>query len=471
MKISLLLIIFLVIPLVSSFEIVEFTYNPEGQDNNKEYIEIKTELDLTGFIIQDMNSEDTLEKIKNSTKNIALIVEEGFDMSNIDANIYSAGSTIGNNLNNDEDFIIIKNSSEILDVLHYYGSWGANGNGKSLCKDKESFNWKECINTPGLENIFSISTYNLIINELFPNPEGEDDLPMPNGEFIEIFNKENFEINLENYIIRDNSNREIFITNQNTESTIILPNSYLVVYTNGFNGLLNNDDFEKITLLDSNENIVDSISYSETKEGLTLSLYKGKWVFTQPSPNKENYKEDENSESKIKIKKVNNENIHFGDLIEFKVEIYKGSTSKKIIEAFIESDLKRVSETTKISLDSRFENYELTLPIKLDSNCENDLDPGKYSLIVKGLGDSDKESINILDSKNCEQIIKLETTDTPILKSSESNIKEENNPTEIIYESKSTNSKKSALLLFCLVLIMIILQVSIENGNKSKNNN
>ena len=90
----------------------------------------------------------------------SLIVEDGFDYSSIDASIYTIGATIGNNLNNDWDLVILKdNNSEIVDAMSYHDSWGGDDNNLSLCKlpDKEG-KWQECASTPGEENGGSSAT-------------------------------------------------------------------------------------------------------------------------------------------------------------------------------------------------------------------------------------------------------------------------------------------------------------------------
>ena len=136
-----------------NLRINEIMYNPSGTDDNKEYIELFLDnvINLENYVIQDGNSEDSLGLLQFTNSSYALIVEEGFDYAGINASVYSAGITIGNNLNNDGDMIIIKYSQgDIIDVMHYYSELGAYDNGMSLCKITNL--WKECISTPGREN-------------------------------------------------------------------------------------------------------------------------------------------------------------------------------------------------------------------------------------------------------------------------------------------------------------------------------
>ena len=75
----------------------EIMYNPAGNDNNKEFIEIYSDnyTNLTDYIISDASSNDSLVELYYFDSNYSLIVEDGFNYSNINASIYSAGATIG----------------------------------------------------------------------------------------------------------------------------------------------------------------------------------------------------------------------------------------------------------------------------------------------------------------------------------------------------------------------------------------
>lgn len=99
---------------VSAVHINEINYNPEGPDNNKEYVEIylPDATNLDNWIIADAHSNDTLETISYTNSSYALIVEEGFNTSKLNCSFYSAGAAIGNSLNNKEDNVSLYN--EIL---------------------------------------------------------------------------------------------------------------------------------------------------------------------------------------------------------------------------------------------------------------------------------------------------------------------------------------------------------------------
>ncbi len=97
-------------PLVKGEEAVEgavFTeilYNPAGIDNKKEFIELVGAPNLSGWVISDAASNDTLRpRRQNSSSSVSLIVEEGFSVENLSCSVYIAGATIGNGLNNGGD--------------------------------------------------------------------------------------------------------------------------------------------------------------------------------------------------------------------------------------------------------------------------------------------------------------------------------------------------------------------------------
>jgi len=158
--------VILVISLALAIRINEVMYNPIGSDNNKEFVEILGTNNLSGYIIGDPASNDSLELIRFVNRNISLIVEEGFNYTSINCSIYSAGSTIGNNLNNEGDTILLYYNNTLIDSMSYNGSL-ANNNGYSL--ELVNNSWQESCKaggSPGRENCIKLGeSVNDIINE------------------------------------------------------------------------------------------------------------------------------------------------------------------------------------------------------------------------------------------------------------------------------------------------------------------
>ncbi len=95
-------------PLIA-LTITEVLYNPLGSDNNQEFIELAAagQSNLTGWLIADTTSSDTLTLLQPFNSSFILIVEEGFNYTGINATVYSAGASIGNNLHNTHDTITL----------------------------------------------------------------------------------------------------------------------------------------------------------------------------------------------------------------------------------------------------------------------------------------------------------------------------------------------------------------------------
>lgn len=133
----------------------EVMYNPPGPDNNQEFVEIfhNPRINLSGYLIKDSESNDTLQLLKYVEGNYSLIVEEGFDYSGLNCSIYSAGATIGNDLNNLNDTLsLIDSNLTLLDLMQYDGTI-ANGNNKTL--ERLNLSWEQSIalgGTPCFEN-------------------------------------------------------------------------------------------------------------------------------------------------------------------------------------------------------------------------------------------------------------------------------------------------------------------------------
>lgn len=111
----------------------------------------------------------------------------------------------------------------------------------------------------------------VIINELFPNPEGSDD-----SEFIELKNLSSQTIDLSGWKIGDSS-RIYELASQN-----ISANGYVVIEKTESGISLNNSGSETVTLYWPNDQIASQVTYEdEQNEGLSYSLWQNLWVWTQ----------------------------------------------------------------------------------------------------------------------------------------------------------------------------------------------
>ena len=435
-----LLIFILLLPIASANIIInEVMYDPPGSDTGREWIEIYSNGNCTSLNNYKLFEDNTNHglTLKNGSFTIcnneyAVIADNADIFSqeyNFTGNLYDSAFSLSNV---NETFSLKSNNTNIIGTLTYDSLLGAQGNAKTLCLFNNIL--RECVQTPGYENnIESNITYNLIINELFPNPQGEEDAPMPSGEFIEIYNPNNFDLDIKGYYLIDNANHQLIISDINTISgTIIKKNSYLAVYANGFSGLLNNEDLEIIKLFDNNGNLLDEISYGYSEEGLTWSLINGIWNLREASQNEENKLKEPQYSSDLKIEKIylgEDEKAKFGDTIKVKVSVYKGNTSKSAINL----KLNTLSKESSFNIYEKFNNQTLTIPILIEPNCDNKFKAGNYNLILSGLGTENKKEIYVGEHNKefCKEIdylnFEIITVPNEISETSNTEIKLTNN--------------------------------------------
>ncbi len=110
----------------------------------------------------------------------------------------------------------------------------------------------------------------IFISEFMPYPDGEE-------EWVEIENKNDKEIKLENWYIDDiyGSGGTPLIFSKSVEE-----NNYIVVTIN--KSLLNNS-FDAVTLLDEDKNIIHKVSYKKTIKGSSIqkNISDKKWYITK----------------------------------------------------------------------------------------------------------------------------------------------------------------------------------------------
>ncbi len=128
----------------------------------------------------------------------------------------------------------------------------------------------------------------LIISEFLPNPEGND----KGKEFVEIYNYGDEEIDLDGFTLKI-GDKEIKLNGK------IEPQEYLVITNKEYSFYIKNKG-DNLALYYQGEKIFE-ISYSgKAEEGKSYSRNsKGEWLFTQPTPGKENiffvsYKDSDN---------------------------------------------------------------------------------------------------------------------------------------------------------------------------------
>ncbi|OIN89981.1 hypothetical protein AUJ59_00300 [Candidatus Beckwithbacteria bacterium CG1_02_47_37] len=107
----------------------------------------------------------------------------------------------------------------------------------------------------------------ILINEVMPNPEGEDkDL-----EWLELFNPDNNPFDVNNFILKDSDNHQITIDVTRVDSSTIIPSTgWLIIKRSGHSTFSLNNDLDTISLFapEASES-TDVFSYTGSSEGLS----------------------------------------------------------------------------------------------------------------------------------------------------------------------------------------------------------
>ncbi len=255
----------------------EFVSDPA--DGEVEWIELHNvsgkNIDLNNWTIEEGSGAKTV--LKSAIANHTFVVIE----------------KPSGNLNNKGDVIILKDFEGVLIDQVAYGDWddGQIENNAPLASDPwsvarkmdgyNSFNNKNdflitTTPTKGKSNIITSEEesealsadydYNqeIAISEIFPNPIGDDS----EGEFIELYNKSNREVDLVGWRLGDESLRKF----EFGQGFVLLPNGYLVVYRSKSNIALNNSG-DKIKLYQPfKDEPLQIISYGRAEEGQSYVL-------------------------------------------------------------------------------------------------------------------------------------------------------------------------------------------------------
>jgi hypothetical protein len=144
----------------------------------------------------------------------------------------------------------------------------------------------------------------------------------------------------------------------------------------------NVDDLEKAFLIKS------QLIFTACNDADKADNYAERLVVVKGSGNT-----GKNENSSIAVADAN-EKAEFGDVVNVKLNIYKGDTSSYSITVHIKGK-RRVSDDVKFYAYSKFTNYSLRLPIPIYDNCDGDYKDGEYSIIVSGLNQSVSRKINL----------------------------------------------------------------------------
>jgi len=130
----------------------------------------------------------------------------------------------------------------------------------------------------------------VFINEILPSPEGPDE----EEEWIEVFNQNDFEVDLSGWKISDTAGKiTAFIFPQGTK---ISARGYLVLNRPTTKITLNNDG-DGLNLIQPNGNIIDKVSFEKAPIGQSYNKVENSWIWSDNlTPGAENIIPTEKSE-------------------------------------------------------------------------------------------------------------------------------------------------------------------------------
>ncbi|MBI1969945.1 hypothetical protein HYS48_04590 [Candidatus Woesearchaeota archaeon] len=392
------------LPVVSAELIIhEILYNPLGDDNNREFVEVfhNEASNLSSFIIADTASNDTLQTLQYLPGQFSLIVEEGFDFSSItNASVYSAGSTIGNGLSNDGETLTLYDPDGNLLASATYSNTLANGNGFSL--EVVDGVWLESLlhnGTPGMANSAGIPAISPIPN--VSNNSNATNASNPNKQDCTI----HLSVQTDKLVYLNEEQVKILfdVTDESMPYSI----EYWVEDLRGIivkekrNTSNTNAKYFTPEITESDKALqAKGKLYSECNNA---GRREAESIFTVLN----NATQIKNSTSFIVIKEIllEENSTAFGKQFEILLEIYKGDTRKSVVEVFVvNQDKQKVSDVSKFSAREKFTVYEISLPMQMKQGCNE----GQHTLLAKGLDGIQEMPIFVEKGENCERTEKSE---------------------------------------------------------------
>ena len=392
--------------------------NPNGTDTENEFIELYNPndetVDLTGWILKDNSStKKVLENIEiKPFEYLILYQKKDFSFS----------------LNNDTDTIYLKTPNPNIETIFTYEN-PIESFSMNFDKSK-NYSAEPTPNEKNNENPLTKKHPDLQLSEILPNPIGEE----KTDEFIEIYNPNNFEINLENWMIKDSSKTGNYTF---TENQKISANSYFTIYRKTFDFALNNSGGETVTLTAPNQKIKSEISYKSARENISynFNLDEKNWRWSKfLTPNAKNkfnnlpeikkFSVDENSYKntyanfKVEVFDIDDEELKirwdFGD----GRKSYKAETKHKYIETGIYHGSLHVQDGSEEVMKNftievkKYPKYKIEI-IKIVPNPKGK-DSGNEYLVIEN---KSKEKINLEGWSIATGSKKDKLTNHPIKKS------------------------------------------------------
>ena len=196
--------------------------------------------------------------------------------------------------NNGERLKLYDATGELVDETGSSSGWSAGDNStKQTMERKEDDTWQNSYDpggTPRAQNSVVLTeilklpedkpvedgplTYSggIVFNEIMPSPEGPDEAE----EWIEIFNQNDFQVNLSDWKIEDTTGRiTTYFFPKNAE---ISAKNFLVLPREETGITLNNSE-DGLNIFQPNGNITDSVSYKKAPRGQSYNRFGAEWAW------------------------------------------------------------------------------------------------------------------------------------------------------------------------------------------------
>lgn len=210
--------------------------------------------------------------------------------------------------NSGEDLDLYDDSGNLIDEVNCSSAWLAGDNSSKQTMERRKTDWQTSQDpggTPKTENS-QIDTVivetqkqdeqieveknskqfiypdNIFINELLPSPEGSDE----ENEWVELFNNNNFEVDLSGWQIRDVVGS--IKTYTLAEEMKIRANGFLILKRPETKIVLQNSG-DGLELLNPNNEIIDQVSSGKAPQGQSFNRTLNGWFWSETlTPGKEN---------------------------------------------------------------------------------------------------------------------------------------------------------------------------------------
>ncbi len=457
---------------ILSVSITEIMYNPKGSDTNREWIEIYANCEnITKYKLYEAETNHNLNLVNGSSYLCGYAIISQDPNSFLEEYPKFNGTLIDStfSLSNTNETIEIRNSSLILDNLTYYSTQSASGNGMSLCKINLS--WEECDPTPGyapqeiltgyVKQIIDGDTFELSTNESvrligIDTPE--------RGDYYYLEAKNRLKELIEGKQIKLTKD----IENRDDYNRLL---RYVYIDDNFINLILIKEGYAEAWAYGSNIKFKDNftIAENEAKENKI-----GLWINISNIENISQY-------SYLKIKEIylgSDKKAKFGDSIRVKINVHRGDSTKEVVYIYASDNQNLISKKASITLDKKFVNYTLTIPLQLIPNCNLKYPEKHYNLILEGLGLKTEESFEVSGinkelcktNSNTEINEDLKEKSTLIKQALEEDLdieteKNINASKGIIYNSTNIEEKRYAIYFLSFVLVLLIIKLLVKNGN------